>query len=398
VTTVANIRSTLAEYVHDAFIDLPDDEIGEAGNYPAVELWNPAGLNITELADAAIQPEESVKGLPRFEFVAEADVDFEAALGSGLGEHIRRATLARGVDGLAWYSSFHVRGRQWGIYLPISSIVGFAQEVFGGIGLNLSAAMRLSAHVLHQHELFHFAVDYFTFLWELATNNACWKPARELRQPIGYYEREEKLANAYMLRRINAVGKELKVRGRASRLNRFVASMPAGYRDALDFIGAREFRDECEILCIDYAESASEGPLYEEAVGPVLLELLRVDHRLDWRDCPVHVVHDERRFSLPDFYANLFLVVASIDEAPSFRKALEKCDAKVQRAWARTRQKLATTVASPGLDFKLWARRASQLEYSVRVDGNFRAHLLFDRGSESWTALSIGTHTKMGHG
>ena len=138
------------------------------------------------------------------------------------GYDVRRAALVKGVDGLAWYVTFHARGPQWGIYLPVSSIVGVAETVFGTTTLDLPARMRLAAHVMHQHELFHFAVDYMTGLWELLYQRPCWKPGLNLRNTSGYYELEEQLANAHMLRRINAVTKGLKVSGRAAVLRRFV--------------------------------------------------------------------------------------------------------------------------------------------------------------------------------
>jgi hypothetical protein len=395
---IASVRHTLGEFVSEAFIDLPNDEVSQAGDYPVTPIWNSGaerpGLSTDDANDGGDDGDDAAA---HFEFAAEADIDVERVLGSGLEGHIRRAALVRGVDGLAWYASFHVRGPQWGIYLPISSIVGMAGTVFGATTLDLSAKMRLAAHVLHQHELFHFAVDYMTALWELTHQRPCWKPGRNLRRTSGYYELEEQLANAHMLRRINAVTRGMQVPGRAAALRRFIALQPAGYRDAPKVVKSEIFERECVRLCIEYIEEWNGGQVPEEVFRPVLTELLVVDRRLDWRNCPVHIVHDEARFSLPDLTAALFASVPFVCEPEDFVRQLRTRDVTIRKAWERTKRKLAQTVRAQGLDFKLWERHGDNKEFSVRIDRNCRAHLLFEPSRNTWTALRIGTHTAMGH-
>ena len=402
---VSTLRTILQHHVPDAFIDRPADETGSSGNYPTIPLWDPdntpetiAHKDVIDFSASENDCSDAVsKASPYFEFASEADIDNDAALGSQLGEHVRRAALAKGVDGLAWYISFHIRGPQWGIYLPISSIVGVAREIFADSGLDNFQRMRLAAHVLLQHELFHFSVDYMTLFGELATGRPCWKPARGLRKALGYYGREEKLANAHMLRRINAVPSDLKACGRSAKINSFVVTQPAGYCDAKKAFGANAFRADCEKLCYEYAQLA-EGGLPPETLGPVFFELLRTHNRLDWRACPIHIVKDESRFSLPEFYASLFVSVSSLEETPNFLKDLAKCDALIRKAWDKTKRKIGATVATGGLDFKLWARHGKDSEFSVRVNKSFRAHLLFSHDTGSWRALAIGDHSHMGHG
>ena len=36
--------------------------------------------------------------------------------------------------------------------------------------------------------------------------------------------------------------------------------------------------------------------------------------------------------------------------------------------------------------------------YSIRVDGNYRAHGKYDRDESVWSAVEIGTRKAMGHG
>jgi hypothetical protein len=316
---IASVRHTLGEVVSGAFVDLPNEEVAQAGDYPATPIWNSRLDSEGQLRPDVAEATDDVEGVgPQFEFAAEADINVERALGSGLGEHVHRAAVVKGVDGLAWYVSFHARGPQWGIYLPASSIVGVAATVFGSTRLDLAAKMRLAAHVMHQHELFHFAVDYMTALWELTHQRPCWKPGRNLRRTAGYYELEEKLANAHMLRRINAVATGMKVRGRAADLRRFVALQPAGYRDAPHAVKPQVFRRECMQLCIAYMQEWNGGHVHEALFQPVLSELLLLDRRLDWRYCPVHIVHDEKRFSLPELAATLFAAVTWVPRARGF--------------------------------------------------------------------------------
>jgi hypothetical protein len=396
--SILRLKDLLEEFVPGAFVDRPDDESGYSGKYPAVSLWSPGEESLTASRPDELQVSTGSTGIPRFEFAPESEVDIDSAMGDSLAQEVRRAALIRGVDGLAWYGSFHVRGPQWGIYLPISSVVGVAREVFADLQLALPARLRLAAHVLHQHELFHFSVDCMTLFWELSNLKPLWKPGRTLRGNGGYYQREEKLGNAYMLRRIGAIRAAERVPGRANRLRQFVHQQPEGYRDAPSVVTGPRFRSECDRLCADFGEVASAGQGTGDALGPVLLELLRLQSRLDWRECPVHIIHDERRFSLPDFYAALFTAVSSIQETPEFVRALAKCDAQVQRAWVRAKRKLGLAVDIPGLDFKQWARNGSLCEYSVRVDRRYRAHLLLDHRTSAWSATRIGSHSEMGHG
>jgi hypothetical protein len=396
--SILRLRELLEEYVPDAFVNRPDDEPGSPGKYPAVPLWFPGQDSLTASTPEEVQGTTGTAGIPRFEFAPESEVDIDSAIGDSLRQEIRRAALVRGVDGLAWYVSFHVRGPQWGIYLPISSVVGVAMEVFGDLQLTLPARLRLAAHVLHQHELFHFSVDCMTQFWELSNLKPLWKPGRTLRGNGGYYHREEKLANAYMLRQINTISAAERVPGRAKQLRQFVHQQPEGYRDAPSVVSGPRFRSECNLLSADFAEIACDGQVTADAQVPVLLELLRLQNRLDWRECPVHVIHDENRFSLPFFYANLFSTVLFIQETAEFAKDLATCDAQVKKAWVRAKKKLGVALDIPGLDFTQWSRNGSLCEYSVRVDRRYRAHLLFDYRTSAWSATRIGSHSETGHG
>ena len=131
------------------------------------------------------------------------------------------------------------------------------------------------------------------------------------------------------------------------------------------------FRRECVRLCVEYIEESNGGRVPKEVFRRVLTELLLVDRRLDWRNCPVHIVQDGTRFSLPDLAAALFASVPFVYEPEDFVRQLGTCDVTIRKAWERTKRKLAQTVRAQGLDFKLWERRGDSKEFSVRIDRNF---------------------------
>src|SRR5438309_1406738 len=118
--TVYEIRRPLRELVPDAFYRMDPQESFQ-GSEDAVRLWTEepeAGL--AQAPDAAM--EESLEQV--FEFGAEIDSDnLTAALGGTEGERIHQSVMMRGVDALAFYVTLHAEGTQWGIYVPISSIL-----------------------------------------------------------------------------------------------------------------------------------------------------------------------------------------------------------------------------------------------------------------------------------
>ena len=108
-----------------------------------------------------------------------------------------------GTDALAWYSSFHNLRPEWGIYIPILSLVYIARSWLKRLGLPLQRKLQLAFRLLHEHELFHFATDYMVAQWEIALRVPSWAVLMEQKRATGtYIEEEEKIANAYMLRQL----------------------------------------------------------------------------------------------------------------------------------------------------------------------------------------------------
>jgi len=66
----------------------------------------------------------------------------------------------------------------------------------------------------------------------------------------------------------------------------------------------------------------------------------------------------------------------------------------IRRRWEGTKSKLAEAITR-GADFKRWPRRGPGV-YSVRLNDNYRAHIQRPSVGDTWTALDLGTHKKMG--
>jgi hypothetical protein len=83
-------------------------------------------------------------------------------------------------------------------------------------------------------------------------------------------------------------------------------------------------------------------------------------------------------------------------ESERFLKRLRDMTDSIQRAWERTKLKLALAITR-GADFKPWPDGGSGV-YSVRLNDNYRAHIQRPNVGDTWTALDLGTHKEMGHG
>jgi hypothetical protein len=76
-----------------------------------------------------------------------------AAMNGSDGVRIRQAILVNGVDALGWYVSFHARGAQWGIYVPMSGIAYLMKHGFSDLSADPITKLRIAFRAIHQHEL-----------------------------------------------------------------------------------------------------------------------------------------------------------------------------------------------------------------------------------------------------
>lgn len=320
-------------------------------------------------------------------------------LGADQRVKIAQDVLLRGVDALGWYSSFHVMGVQWGVYVKSSSLLYLAREVFSRLDLDPVAKIRLAFRAILDHELFHFATDYAVAQTELAQDVAWWALCKKARSEAASppYPIEEKLANAYMLRRFRSGPRALWVRGGQPAIRRFTQQQPEGYRDAYQ-VQPRDWAGELTKLAREYAclwaadhdsSGLFDGAYDWEAQFPIW-------PAVDWRFCPIHLVDDSRRYDLPEKWLDAFSRLDRVVESDAFRKQLARLSVQLQGAWQRVKRKLETGITS-GCDFKRWSPGGPDT-WSCRVNDNFRAHLREDKIGGCWEAVAIGGHKALGHG
>jgi hypothetical protein len=328
-----------------------------------------------------------------FEYGAEIDTDlFDNVMGGDAGNEIKTSLMVKGVDALAFYVPFHVRGGQWGIYIPVSSIAYMMTNVFKNIDAAPIDLMRMSIRAMHQHELFHFAVEYAFSQCELLTEKSVYKELiTKMNDPqLGYRGIEEGLANANMIR--SFWGRSVK--GKTAALKSFVKMQPAGYNTAHEFTN----RNIYERRCSDYIS------MYYHFITGIKTDIgidgynLLPPHPIDWSFCPVHIINDDIRLNFDPSLIDFFAYVNQLHESEKFKKQLKKLSSQIQQMWTRTKTKLAHDATASGLDFKQWEKNQDSVIYSVRVNRNFRAHLEYKRIQKYWLCLNIGDHKSMGHG
>lgn len=191
---IDEIRSELAEIVN-ARVDF-EPERPPRIQLPATDVdrsrrWNTPGATTVIHVD---DPNRTFND-PNPELEATLDrIDQEVQSGQG---------LSTGIDALAWYSSFHNSRPEWGIYIPLLSLLYIARRWLKRLGIPIERKLQVAFRLLHEHELFHFATDYMVAQWEILLDVPCWAMLMEQkRATAAYIKEEEKLANAHMLRQL----------------------------------------------------------------------------------------------------------------------------------------------------------------------------------------------------
>ena len=286
-----------------------------------------------------------------------------------------------------------------GIYVPLSGIAYMIQNVFGGLPQDIETKVLISFRAIHQHELFHFAVDYMAGQWEAVSGKPCYVPARELRDKILRYNvLEEECANGHMMRSFRGGRSILKVAGSTGALRKFISMQPKGYKEG-DHKHISVFNARCESLVRNYV-----GSIFAfEARYPSAFDLMRsyppLFPNLDWQYVPIHILNDGERMGLPADLLGLFSRIEQpIVETEQFARSLAGLPKNIRENWDRTRSRIKLTLHSSGMDFKRWKRTSDGEIYSLRLSNSHRVHLKRYRDSGQWSALNVGTHAQMGHG
>jgi len=408
---VLEIRQSLAS-IPGALIEMPPQPApwGIESGVEFTPLWDDhdtvdstAGDPVDWKDDGDFSDDPHRERVPDFDPIFEIGAEMEKALpalGNEGMDAIRRSVLLHGVDALGWYSSFHVTGVQWGAYVSMSGIAYLVREVFRDLAASLETKLQLAFHAILNHELFHFATDYAIAQAELVHQEPWWVPAKRafIAASPHYCTQEEKAANAYMLKAFRSMKPALRLRGKQQALRNWTYKQPPGYAEG--GLVEREGWDltlHCLAGCyLDYSRIGRENDnLWELQRGYDWPHQFPIRPRIDWRYCPIHLVHDGDRLGIPRDYLNLFSRLPVIEETKDFQRSLQSLAPAIQQGWIRTKTKLLSCI-SRGADFKKWSRAGNNV-WSVRINNSYRAHLQYDPDGV-WRALAIGSHKEMGHG
>jgi hypothetical protein len=119
--------------------------------------------------------------------------------------------------------------------------------------------------------------------------------------------------------------------------------------------------------------------------------------RIDWKRCPIIIQDHLGLSSIFNIKISLFESISEIVESSEFARQLSRLDGRILKIWNRRRADLARSVQLNGLGFQRWKRGGANY-YSIKLDGNYRAHLRYDSATRAWFAETIGDHKTQGHG
>ena len=309
----------------------------------------------------------------------------------------RRPGEQVGFEALAWYVSFHHTQKNWGIYIPVSSIhyLNEVLQIKVQSHINLD---QISKNVLFFHEIYHFLTDLAISQLELLTKHPMYRVHKNLykNKAAGlisseeYNELEENLANAFMLGEIQSLISDHQLQN----IIAWVETMPAGYRE-----GGKTF--------LSYnTKSLQKDNLNRYAgIAAAKTKLNIVDQALDLTvfipkpltnivdQCPIYILDDTNETGLDPDIVRFFHRMEEIEETKPFKKMFVKLPQKIQNAWIKKRELLKEFLPKPP-QFKKFKDY-----YALYLPDGYRAHFIKPNKNETrWLAVEIGNHQSMGHG
>jgi hypothetical protein len=293
-----------------------------------------------------------------------------------------------GFDVFAFYKSRrHISARpypgKWGIFYlehGVTHVRELIEATYPGYGRSL----RLAYEFLREHERFHLKFDLYALSVEATLGRSMYEPLKRAFRKHRIYQVEEALAN----RDTWEWAKQGRI-GLAEFAYDFMKLQPGAYArfDERRFDLAGELAANLLELNLSRGAHREDQALW---VGKVPTELLRRSL------CPEYFV----RPAALSAWINPALIlpeVRAVIDSPRLSKQLATKDASMKDSWEKTKRKLVESRGLPGLNFKPWDKSARL--WSVRVNDNFRAHLLqIDPSTGMWEAKEFGSHEAMGHG
>jgi hypothetical protein len=329
-------------------------------------------------------------------------------------EHARRVIEAggdsslggstSGIEALAWYESFHDDQRDWGIYIPTSSLALFDALYLAHLPIDRDRRLLIAWKTLLLHEQTHFAVDYACAWFELmlrapvrrefASRFAKEPPLPVMERHESYLEVEEKLANAHMLREFR-LGRPRAV---FKALEQFAGQQPAGYRDGVKAIedtafaetAAETLRSYLALWAIDHRLDLNSPALRLSALLPLQNEALLAE-------VPVYIFDDIADVGLARGAVRLVQSIAEVIETDQFGRQFKRQQPAIRKDWSRMKDMIKLSVPNPPRFEKL--KNWTPPTFSLRLRDGHRVHLEPPAGGASaWRAVVIGNHKEMGHG
>jgi hypothetical protein len=309
-----------------------------------------------------------------------------------------------GTEALAWYVSFHDNQDAWGIYIPLSSLALMDELCLKRLPMARHHRIRLAWSILLHHEQMHFAVDYACAWFELmlrapirrefTARFRATSPFKGIDKAESYLEIEETAANAHMLRQL-ARSKSVRT---VKTVERFVATQPAGYCDAVNATDDTAFRKVIANTLQSYlALWAMEHSLDLGSAALDLSRLLPLEDDTALAECPVHILDDLQDIGVAAGSIRLIHRIPEIVETTYFLKRFHRQHSSVQNDWTRKKEEIKIHLPRPPRFEKL--KDWTPPTWSLRLRDGHRAHLQAPRlGETAWQAVDIGNHKEMGHG
>ena len=233
------------------------------------------GLDWTQLFGPDEDQEQALA--PEFEIDGQLLDEIADALGEGSGGTLDRISDGWGWDQpCAWYQPIHFFAYDFGIFIRQDCVrrqmVAVARHLHGGwTGSLYELARRLlraAIYAFFLHEHYHHKIESLGLRLHVSTGNSCYLPYFEnvYRPMMGKDDQlEEALANADCYHRLSEPRYKrsitpIVVEALRSELRLSFPTQPPGYREAMRYLGEREF-DTGEDLLQGRVKKASLTPM-----------------------------------------------------------------------------------------------------------------------------------------
>lgn len=296
----------------------------------------------------------------------------------------------RGIEALAFYKSFRFVSSPpfvgyWGVfYLDLG--IRRVRELMAQYGPDHGDGRSLAVEFLRRHERAHFKFDVYALGIESALSKHLYQPLKQAFRGRQIFQVEEAFANHEAWRWAQRQGDPVR-----NFAEEFMDSQPGAYA---------RFREDRRGLASELAANLidlnfSSGARRDDQDLWVANLPTAMAH---WQSyCREYLVSGANVLSRWINPAWKLPAVTAIQDSHSVLKMLEGRYAGYRDKWEKTKSKLIQEPGLRGLRFKLWD--APTGTWSVRVDDNFRAHLVQIRGSNGmWETCEFGDHKAMGHG